>query len=338
MESQEQITIKEIVNKLGEQKNQFLDEVQTSTHRFISSQGSDCLAIVEKKTFNKVWELSASVSYVEVLIKFCQGKRYNGNELDSYLTEPIIESVTKKFQEFYMKNNDIIADGIFKSLSLKQNIIETISKTLVDNRLTNSDVLKFAMSNASKQILHSAVAKKATDLITNQLNSVIHATTSNSISTPLVKSIGLMIIKLFSKQIALAISKILASAAFKTMIAGALKKVIVALLIGAIVKAIATKFGISAAAAWAVILIPLIIGYIAYEITQFPEKLGSEISVKLKNELNGNFEKLNTDIVSKLMVSFSTFELTGIITNLTNDIGLQKGIDDLILELINKEL
>ena len=342
--------LNEIISKLGDKKYDFLNEVKREVNSYISNQGAKCLSIIEKRKrySNRTWELSASISYIEVLIAFCQGKKYNGNELDSYLTSPIIDIVTKKYQKFYKKNDDIVSSGVFKIVFERKDFVKELASSLVKNRLSNSELLQVALKKSSRHLLYNSIADKSSSLITDQVQSLIQDNAvdaimyktqhivGSAVSVPVIKTIAVLIIKLFSKQIVAIIGKILASTAFKAIIGAVLKKFILAVLLSTIVKLIAAKFGIAAGTAWAFVLLPIIAGYIAYSIVTFPDTLGQKVSEKIYQELSGNFDNINRDVMQKIIMDITKNQLSDIVDNLSENKELQDSIDQLILKIINE--
>jgi len=121
--------IQELVNSLGEQRSEFLNDIESSIKSYISSQGANCLTINQVYSSGEIkrqWKLKASSDYAKCLYAFCRRESFRGYELDSALTEPVVDIVTSKFEAFYRKNNEHINKAFLKALIQDSAIINSI--------------------------------------------------------------------------------------------------------------------------------------------------------------------------------------------------------------------
>src|SRR5687767_6808806 len=97
--------VSELSQRLEDRKSQFLSSVQTDVARYIAKQGKGCLALVERiPNGDRQWKPSLHPGYAARLIAFCFEMPYDGHALDSALTEPIAQMVTKAFQNLHEEN------------------------------------------------------------------------------------------------------------------------------------------------------------------------------------------------------------------------------------------
>lgn len=325
--------IKDLTHRFENQKTDFLYDVKNSVSRYIAAQGANCLTIVEKNNANTVavWNISPNPAYALRLIAFCRGKQYNGNNLDSGLTKPVINIVSKKFEQLYEKNDEKIAKAILEYMLQD----EVIQKSLVDTIINSA---------TSKQITDQVKSKAAT-LILSQIKEALQVALAKGsllgvgkavgaiAAKPIAAKIAALLVKFILLHLKTVIAKVLASAAIKTLIATAVKKFLLAALVGAIVKFIAAKFGISASAAFMWILIPVIVGYVAYEIWTFPKHLGEKVGDKIYDDLSDKYSQINEDVFTKIVTEVLDVGLTTILENIAQSDEVQNAIGDLIAEL-----
>jgi hypothetical protein len=96
--------------------------------------------------------------------------------------------------------------------------------------------------------------------------------------------------------IAILVTKSLATPIVSKALLLVMKKVVASAIIAATAKAIALEPGISLHAAVMVVLIPLILGLVAWDIAHFPSELGENVARQVRNELDGTFAEVNTAI------------------------------------------
>lgn len=208
--------------------------------------------------------------------------------------------------------------------------------------------VKKGLEHISSEIIH-----KISTLIVHHIHDMVHSSTSYTIthvashtashatahvathtigatiSIPLVKAISVVIVKLLSTHIAATVMKILSSSAFKAIIAGVIKKFMAAILLTSIVKAVAIKFGISAAAVYTIVLIPIVGAYIYHEVTTFPKQLGRKVSEKVREELNGNFREININILEKIFDKLPELART-VAIDMAADPEIRKYVNDIL--------
>lgn len=97
--------IKAMTDALGKDKEEFLNYVESAINAHISAKSwQECLTIVQRYDDGRIRstrEPKVSESYWNRMVAFLRGKRYNGWQLDSKLTDGVVDVVIKKFGEFY---------------------------------------------------------------------------------------------------------------------------------------------------------------------------------------------------------------------------------------------
>lgn len=290
--------IDDLKSKLDDKKEEFLAEVHSEVASYIRRQGSGCLTLVERRSSRDVtWELAATPAYVKRLIAFCRERPYDGNQLDSALTRPVADRVAQQFESLYEDSSDGLAEAVL------QFIME-------------DKVLSHSMADAvfaSSAYAGSALRNRAASMLVDQIRHFMHTSAGHSITTFVGKSVAAtvskpigmkmaaLIIKSLSTQLKVVIAKVIASGALKGIIAAAVKKFVIFAVAGAVVKAIAAKFGISTMAAFAWVLIPVIAAYIIYEIHTFPRHLGEKVADQVVEELSERYGEVNQEACDKII-------------------------------------
>ena len=114
-----------------------------------------------------------------------------------------------------------------------------------------------------------------------------------------------------------AIVKVLATTAFKTMIVSVIKVIVKAKIIAFLVVIFGSLLG--SVPLWAVIA-PLLLAFIAYQVASLPDKMGDKVSVAVRGELSGNFDKMNSDVVNEIMKSFTSDALKTLAEDIASDL------------------
>jgi hypothetical protein len=317
--------IQALVKSLGEQKPQLLNDVSSSIKAYISSQGTNCIAINQvypAGTLKRRWELSLSIDYIRCLYAFCRRKPFQGYELDSSLTVPIVDIVTSRFEAFYQENNEHINDAFLEALAQDSTIINGIVDKIIEKTLKNKSA-----AHPGQQPITPAILTKITSLVVTQLHAIVHSQAgepsvdtikqaiASGVARPIVKTIAIVMVKLLSVHIGAIL--------IKTLSTGAVKKLLVIVLLSTMIKAVTTKLGISAGTIYIAILIPVIIGYITYEVHTFPPKLSKKVATKVHQALESSFDKTNRDIVEEIFRELPHFDFEGIAESLANNSEIQ---------------
>ena len=93
-----EILIREIGQLLAKDKVKFLNNLKADIYNYVSNRScAECLTIVEN---GYLWEPSDALDgYIPRFISFIRGRKYNGKELDSALTERIVSITTSSYNE-----------------------------------------------------------------------------------------------------------------------------------------------------------------------------------------------------------------------------------------------
>lgn len=309
-----------LVEKLQGKKYKLLNELKSSVKKHIAAKKTeDCLIVVtkpvnERTTSGVRWDWSDGLPFVQRLICFLQQKNYRGNGktyiVDSILTEEVAAIVSRSFSIFYKSESELISKYAVAHILENQKI----AKALVESLVKNSKVARYASNKVKHQmmdiLLNGLLSQK--EQIQSQIGHSIVVGTSKAtaaiVSSKLVTSIGTAATsamgKVMVKHISVYIIKSIGVVTTKVMSVPIIKALVMkfaaAAIVGAFVKFIAVKAGISIGAAVAVVLLPILVGILAHEWDSFPEKLGESIASSICGEIDTNFIKTNKEALTNV--------------------------------------
>lgn len=118
--------------------------------------------------------------------------------------------------------------------------------------------------------------------------------------------------------------KVLATTSFKTMIVSVIKVIAKVKIIAFLVVIFGSLLG--SVPLWAVIA-PLLLAFIAYQVASLPDKMGDKVSVAVRGELSGNFDKMNSDVVHEIMKSFTSDALKTLAEDIVSDLRMIRNLE-----------
>lgn len=322
--------IKNIDVQLGKNKNKFLSDLRENIYDYVSNRTcKECLSITEKEI---CWEPSDSLDgYIPRFIAFLRKKKYNGNELDSALTEKIVSITTSTYNKYIQDNSSTIIKPILQEMLDNKIIIESLAKQIVDKwEGTISYALRQQLVGILIHKIEDSIGDNIVTASSNAVTTICTKVVASAVSIPISKSIAILLAKNMTIALKGVIAKVLASTAIKTMIATMAKKMIAAKIIAIIISLIGAKLaGISIG--W--ILAPLIIAFIIYEFNTLPTKMADKISNEVANELSGNFSDLNHKVSSSIVLELSKSAFNTFLSDVINDVSMRDIIDQIQDEL-----
>lgn len=129
--------------------------------------------------------------------------------------------------------------------------------------------------------------------------------------------VGHLLLKLLAAHIGTIGAHILASAALQHVLVALMKKFVLAAVTAAVFNFLTVHFGaalVGASILW--IVLPIIAGYMAYKIHEFPKQLGEKVPKSVRQELDDRFDNLNKTILENIFDSvFKGNELVQAIAN-----------------------
>lgn len=314
--------VQSLVAELGKNRTSFLNEVESSINHYISHRSwQECLTIVERYSDGRVrltWKPSEIMEgYVKRLIALLRKKKYNGYELDSKLTDGVVELVTKKFEEFYSKNASSLARPLLQQLLNDKIFVNKLAEQIVD---VSKGPLPTAVKSKLTSYLIHALEESMQVNISQIASDSIHTLTTQVVaaaaSIPISKAVAIVLLKNMAIFLKGAVAKVMATTAVKTMLAAAVKKLVAVKIIAALIALVAPALG-SISVWW--IVAPLLAAFIAYEVSNLPENMGKKVSLAVRQELSGEFDNLNKNVVVQIMSGLTTSALGVLASDIAKD-------------------
>ncbi|MCC7421019.1 MAG: hypothetical protein IT428_12120 [Planctomycetaceae bacterium] len=254
----------------------------------LSFKASEVLTFVtpDGRTFSP----AATTSYLKALWCFARGNPYEGVELDSIITQPIVQSTERVLVEAL--NSPDVRQIIAQTIAPGPQVNEELQSTLgSESAWITREVLSTAgvspLGAASDQIASQASAL-AHDLMHSAAGKTVIAGVAKAAATTQGKV-------LLAKLVTMAAGKIAASTAMKVLIVSSLKKVGIALLIKTVlIKVLATVAPALVAAKIPVfwIILPILGGFIYYEMAHIPQKLADKVPGEIGDAISRAFPEI----------------------------------------------
>lgn len=258
--------------------------------------------------------------FVKVLIAFCQGKSFEGHDIDSAVTSYTLEAINRAVQEFYL--SDEVGSTIAGSISAQVEASGLVAHHIRVITQENADWLKREANTMLHQETAHSIAGQAIDATATSLHHAMHSAGGEVVAAILAKVVATTGGKVLLMQVLKgAVAKVMASAAAKTMIMGFIKKVGVAILIktaiGKLLLAALAAIGFANIPIF-YILLPAIGLFLSYEYKHFPGKLAAKLPDEVESVMNQEFEPLNrsiADTIVERVMSSAIEELTRVRTD-----------------------
>ncbi|MEZ6043937.1 MAG: hypothetical protein R3C20_25885 [Planctomycetaceae bacterium] len=294
------------IDFVAEISSQLVSNFQTEIRRrteertrstILSVRASEILTFVTPS--GRRIEPDVSREYVEALWSFARGNKFQGGELDSAVTQPILKATEDALVE--VLNSEAARKVIAESIAPYDGVTESVQGVVGSESIW-----------ATREILATAGINPlsfATDPIMNQTSAVAHDLLASTAGKAIMGSIAKIALTaqgkiLLARLITAAAGKIAASAAMKVMIMGALKKVGIAL----IVKAVVVKVLATVAPALIAAKIPIfwiiapVIGLLIYkEVKNMPAKLADKIPPEIGSEIERTFPEIAREFAQMIL-------------------------------------
>lgn len=296
----------EIAAIIGDQRDAIVGSVRSAIRTHIGAKSSkECLALVLRNANGDVVDrlpLAAEKRYASALIAFVRKQPFEGRTLDSGLTDSTAVVVADAFAAHIGEKSDAIAEKLMPLMISDERFVGALSAAMMS-----------AYSGPVPRHLQKKVVSVLTAKLGGVLSQTIDTTTTATIKASLVKlaaasmsspiavKIASLLVASLTTTLKPIIVKLLASTAFKAAVVSKLKAVIVGSMLGAFVKIIGVKLGLTTAGAFLWVLIPLVLAWIAYEVTHFNEKLAAKVSDSVADDLADDFSRTSRSLADTVV-------------------------------------
>lgn len=310
-DSVRQALIGEIAEIINGQRNEVVAGVREAVTNHIKEKSpTACLTLVRRSSSGAVLEtlpMTPNKRYATALISFIRKQSFEGTALDSGLTDSTSDVVANVFSERVGEKAEEISQRAMPILISDERFIYGLSESL-------AGLYSGTIPAQLKSKLVAILSHKMTDSLTQTIDTTTAASikasvlkvTAASVSSPIATKITIVLVKSLSVALKPIILKLMASAAFKAVLVSKLKAIIVGALLGAFIKIIGVKLGLTAGAAFMWVLIPVVLGWLAYEYFSFPGHLAEKVADSVAGDIQNNFSDTSNSmalsIVEKLIV------------------------------------
>lgn len=314
--------VQAMVAKLAGKKTPFLNDVEHSIYSYISgSSWQNCLTLVERRADGSkrfTWYPSEVFDgYTGRLIAFLRKKPYDGYDLDSYLTDGVVARVTKEFENFYADNANALAEPLLKQLMADKVFVNMLAKEIVEaSNSPLSQAMKDKLAEHLAHVLEDSMQVNISQIALDGIQTIITKVVAGAAALPISNAVLAVLLKNVAFFLKGAIAKVMATTAFKTMFAAAVKKLVAVKIIAVLAAILAPVIG---SVSIVYIVAPLIAAFIAYEVATLPENMGEKVSVAVRQELSGEFDKISTNVVTEILKSLTKDTLCALAKNIAGD-------------------
>lgn len=310
------LSMSELLDRLGERKPQFLDDVQQAIQDYIANQSRRvCMSIVEtdgrghahpRKHILNTDSLSEDATYVNVFQCFIRKKKYHNHALDSGLSEPVATIIAKRYGDMIQSCSDDLRKYFVSRLVedevVRKSFIAHIATLLAQKGIkTARDRLTHMITHAIAQHVgtHTHVAVQHGVTVATQHTATVTAGTSAG--AVIGSIVGAVLIKAFTAHITVVLPKILASETFRMLVMAATHKTVYVSATAATANLLAAKVGAATASAFLhAMIVPVAAGYVGYQLRRLPKELGKSIAKGVKQDLDGTFRNITAQVLDEM--------------------------------------
>ncbi|KAF3915214.1 hypothetical protein ABW20_dc0108120 [Dactylellina cionopaga] len=226
---------------------------------------------------------------------------YKGHELDSVLTEPVVDIVCTCYCELVERNSDQIKAYLNEKIAGNKIVLQEVLKIVMGE--LSSRGLKVTQTHLA-HLIHEAASQAAQNAAHSQLGITI----GHGVAVAAGTTAGQMLAGMLVKAIAHHITTVASHTAGKTLITvltkAAAKKIAIVAITGVVVNILATKFDVaSAATALHAIGWVFLGGYLSIKLIGLPEEMAEKVADGVRDTLNDTYQSCLTGILDKLAKS-----------------------------------
>lgn len=258
-----------------------------TTEKILSMNAKKILTLVLKKDGKifKVIKPSANKEFASILIAFIMKKKYKDFDVDSFLTPEILKVIEECVLDFY---------GNSKSVEQISNVYQIqLAELSVSNNVT---------TNLSKsKSLAEEIRNRGGKMAMNYVGDVAMSKISSLLATTSSTAIGVIIAKVLTSSVVVSVLKPIVIKVLGTLSLATIAK----LAIGKALIAVLGLVGISSGMPILWILLPLLVGFLAYEISNLPNKMAEQLPEQIVEGIKNEFDTMNNLIVNEMMKSLN---------------------------------
>lgn len=337
-DSERQKIVDKIKSIIQGREETIIPAVREKIYSYISGKPiKECLTLVARDN-DKIVETFVpppDIRYVKALTAFVLKRDFEYKTLDSGLSEGTAQEVAKIFATDLGKVSDEMSETIVPFLFRSEKFMDGLAAAImaaykgpIPVHLTS----KVTAMLASK--LKTILAQHMDTVSVSAIKASIAKIAGASVGSPLAAKVVVVIVHTLTTSMKPILIKILASTTLKTAILAKIKAVIIASFLGAFIKLLAVKIGLSTSAAFAWVILPLLVAWLAYEALHFPEKLAENVSRDVARDLRDGFPQ-TSQTIAMTIVEMAITQATAIITReLVQEDDVAHVIQDILSEAV----
>jgi hypothetical protein len=300
------LTLTETLSKLNWYKETFLNQVENDIKDFIErSRKRDCTAIIAIRPSgsrivyriqNDGWarRLRAMAKHKDRLNSGNSSlPMYDGDQLDSYLSQPIMDRVGELHSQFLRDQGDVLGSHMVERLRNNPEVYRAFARQFAQSVRDAGEPLTTELYEALVHLVQHRLSSHATDELGRHLGHALMHVGGNAEITCFTTAMA----HVFHAAITKVLIKYTSAFALKSvfLVAG---KIIGKAVLGAFVAHVTAHLAAHASGAAAILpvylaLLPLVAIFTAHEIDKFPEKLARKIAPNVRQVVAGDFESRN---------------------------------------------
>lgn len=300
------------------QKEALVPAVRLAIQHHIASQSvGACLTIVARDPKGQILETFAPTPpngrYVKALTAFVLKRGFEGKALDSGLSDSTAEEVAAAFAGKLEVISDELTETMLPFLLRSEVFVASLSGALAAAyRGTIPHQMKSQLTSILTRKLKVALSQHVDTSSIAAVKMSIAKVVASSVASPLGAKMAAMVVHTLLTSLKPILIKLLASTALKAAILSKIKAIIIASFLGAFIKLLAVKLGISTGVAFAWVLLPALLAWLAYEAMHFPEKLAANVAGDVAKDLESGFQQTGISI-AEAMVTLAITECAGVV-------------------------
>jgi hypothetical protein len=310
--------------------------VEEAIRSYIAAQERlTCLTIVSRGESGDMLEVFAprppDLRYVRALTAFVLKRDFEGRKLDSILSEGTAAKVADVFAAELASASDKISDALVPFVLRSEVFVEGLSSAVIDAYQGGVPAhMRRQVTTALTGKLKTVLAQHIDSTAIGSIKAGLGKTVGSAVATPVGAKLAAVMVHTLATSLKPIIIKILSSTALKAAIATKLKAVVIGSFLGAFVKLLAVKLGLSTAATVAWILLPILVAWLSAEAYRFPGKLADSVADAVGRDMRAGFQQTSRS-TAEMIVEMAASEAIAVVAR-------SMITDDDVAEIINRAI
>jgi hypothetical protein len=266
------------------------EKVRSSVYRSVLESSATEVMTFTLGNSERTYAPEVDIEYFKALYAFMLGREVDGNQVDSLITPKIVGVTEKAITEVLAQENFI--HDVLEQIRLEAGASYGIHEPVGDGASLLLRTMTEAIGDHAMAELVSSLKGATGDEAVVALKSEAGQAAVQAFLKSAVSSVGLTAV---GKVLASSIARAVAAGQFKTLSLAFLKKIALKIAIKtALVKVLAVLapaiIGVKIPVFW--VVMPLIAGFIYYEMKNIPKKLAEALPRKVAEEVDGAWSEI----------------------------------------------